>query len=68
MSLWICNPQGNNCGSVTRADYKSAVIDSGITNPRGQRKPTTSQHGDFSVPVDLQSTGGGNCGSATRAD
>ena len=26
-------------------------------NPRGQRKPTTSQHGDFSVPVDLQSTG-----------
>ena len=24
LSLWICNPQGGNCGSVTRADYKSA--------------------------------------------
>ena len=35
LSLWICNPQGEKCGSATRADWKSANYDSGIANPRG---------------------------------
>ena len=59
MSLWIVGPCGfaihrvTNCGSATRADYKSAFTASGIANPRGNSKRTNPRGQNEGIPQSL---------------
>ena len=62
------NPQGNNCGSVTRADCKSAsFLTRGLQIPEDKGNP---QHRNMAIFLSLWicNPQGNNYGSVTRAD